>query len=92
MITVTDVPSRSRYEAKLDGETVGFVSYRAADDQLLLTHAEVDPSLRGRGLGEQVVRATLDQVRDRDAKVVPLCGFVHSVMRDNPEYHALMQR
>ena len=90
MITITDVPSRSRYEATVDGEVVGFVTYRERDDELLLTHAEIDPTRRGQGLGEQVVRATLEEVSATHTRVIPVCGFVRSVMLREPEYRSLM--
>ena len=41
-----------------------------------MTHAEVDPSREGRGLGSTLVRGALDDVRARGLKVRPDCPFV----------------
>lgn len=87
---VIDNPERSRYEITIDGTAVGFCSYRDSGGVFLLPHAEVDPRVGGRGVGTQLARGTLDDLRRRDVKVVPLCPFIADFIVKNPEYADLV--
>jgi predicted GNAT family acetyltransferase len=89
-VTVVDNPSRSRYDITIDGEAVGFCSYRDTGGVFLLPHAEVDPRVGGRGVGTQLARGTLDDLRQRGVKVVPLCPFIADFIAKNPEYADLV--
>ncbi len=83
---VVDNPSRSRYDISLDGDVVGFCSYRENDGVFLLPHAEVDPRVGGRGIGTRLARGALDDLRRRGVKVVPLCPFIADFIAKNPDY------
>jgi predicted GNAT family acetyltransferase len=90
IIEVIDKPDASRYEVRLDGETVGFCSYRESDGEVLLPHAEVLPEIEGRGIGTALARGTLDDLRRRGRRIVPLCPFIVEFIRKNPEYGDLV--
>jgi predicted GNAT family acetyltransferase len=49
---------RSRYEITVDGRVVGFAEYRRHGDSLIFPHTEIEPSMRNRGLGAELVRTT----------------------------------
>lgn len=85
-VEVTDRPKRSRFEVYADGELAGFADYRRAGDQLSFTHTETEPRLAGRGLATALIRAALDEVRERGAGVLPYCSFVQDFIKRNPEY------
>jgi predicted GNAT family acetyltransferase len=91
-VVVHDMPERQRYEATRDDEFVGFVDYRrdAARGAVLLTHAETVAHLRGQGIGEQIVRGVLADLSARSERIVPVCGFVRSVVRGNPDYERML--
>jgi predicted GNAT family acetyltransferase len=86
---VRNNPALSRYEMDVEGG-VAFATYRADDRTVTVTHTEVPPSLRGRGLGDELVRGTLDLIRASGRKLVPRCGFVSIFVRRHPEYHDLL--
>lgn len=99
-ITVVDQPERSRFEARTDdGSVVGIIDYRparyAGEDSspgdLELVHTEVDPGEENRGIGTQLVREALDQLRASGRGVMPLCEFVSAFIRRNPEYQDLVR-
>jgi len=79
-----EVPERSRFELRVDGEVRGLVAYRCRGERYDLHHTEVDPALGGRGLGTRLVRAVLDELAARDAAVVPTCSFVAAVIDADP--------
>ena len=75
-----------RYELVIDDAVAGIADYRVDGDTLVFPHTEINPKLRGQGLGEQLVRGALDDVRRRQSKVRPLCWFVDEFIDNNPEY------
>ena len=86
-LAVTDVPDASRYEARRDDELAGFVEYIRAGNVIVLAHTEVEPAFEGQGVGGQLVRAVLDDIRERgDLEVVPTCPFVAAWLGRHPEY------
>ncbi len=91
MSHVTDNRAKSRYEMPVDGK-IAFVAYRRDEGMIFLNHAEVPQELEGRGLGSELARATLEQVRSEGLKVVPRCGFIAAFIRRHPEYADLVAK
>ena len=73
---VRDVPENERYELRVDGELAGFADYRRDGQRVLLPHAEVDPSRRGRGLATELAAAVYADLEARGLEAVPTCGFM----------------
>jgi uncharacterized protein len=91
MAQVRDVPDQSRYEILLDGKCVGRLDYFSSGESVTLPHTEIDPSYGGRGLGGELVRGALDDLRARGLKVRPACSFVRHFVATHPEYGDLVQ-
>ena len=89
MTTVIDNPDRNRFEMPVEGQ-IAFVSYRRAPGVVTLTHAEVPSALEGRGVGGQLVAATLDALRAEGVKVIPRCSFVAAYLRRHAAQYADM--
>lgn len=89
-IEVQDVPGAHRFELLVDGVVSGRADYRVRDGVTAITHSEVDPHLRGQGLGDELARRTLDQLRSQGATVLPLCPFFAHYVRQHPEYDDLL--
>ena len=83
-------PERSRYELVQDGQVVGVADYRESGDTVVLPHTEIDRSMRGRGLGDVLVKGVLDDLRGGGRSVVPSCWFVAAYIDDHPEYRDLL--
>jgi len=81
-----------RYQFDIDGRRIALVDYIRQGDVFLLTHTEVPVALEGRGIGHQLVRAVLEDIRRKGCRVVPMCSFVSHFIRCNPEYEALLVR
>lgn len=84
--TVTDNPEQGRFEITLDGEVVGFVTYRRRPDSIAFIHTEIDPAHGGGGLGALLVRAALDASRADGLAVLPFCPFVRDYIAAHPDY------
>lgn len=89
-IEVRHDAGRHRFELFVDGEAGGHADYRERDGAVVVLHSEVDPRLRGRGLGDELARRTLDQLRERGVKVVPACPFFARFVDRHPEYQDLV--
>ena len=79
-------PEESRYELHVDGRVAGAARYYLDGDAAVFSHVEIDPDLRGHGLGAILVRQALDAERTRGRTIVPVCPFVVAFVRRNPEY------
>jgi predicted GNAT family acetyltransferase len=85
-VQVHDRPDRRRFEIVVDGEGAGMAAYRLRDGVVVVTHSEIDPRFRGRGLAGELARQTLDTIRARGEQVVPLCPFFARYVAEHPEY------
>lgn len=86
---VRDNPVQQRFELDTD-EGPAVAHYRWDGDLMVIFHTEVPRDLRGRGIGEVLVRGVLDEARRRKLKVLPLCWFVREFVERNPEYRDLL--
>lgn len=86
-ITVRDDPGHHRFEAVGDsGAVAGVAVYRRHDDRVVFVHTEVDDAYEGQGVGSQLVRAALDEVRSEGLRVVAQCPFVREWIERHPDY------
>jgi predicted GNAT family acetyltransferase len=79
-----------RYEWWDGDDLVGFIAYRIEPGARVLIHTEVLPRFEHTGQGSELVRAALDDLRERGLYVVPLCPFVAAYIRRHPEYADLV--
>ena len=89
-IRVEDNPELRRYEIFAEGSRAGILEYRDAPGVRWLVHTRVRPSHEGQGLGGRLARAALDDIREKGVRAAPLCPFVGSYIKENPEYADLI--
>jgi predicted GNAT family acetyltransferase len=89
-VRVVDDPTRHRYEAFVDDELAGFVTYRTRPGVVVLVHTEVDPAFEGHGVGGSLAKAALDDVGSKGLKVDPRCPFIARYLERHPEYADLV--
>ena len=53
----------------------------AGPKKMIIEHTEVDESLKGQGIGVQLLEALVDFVRKEEIKVIPLCPFAKAVFK-----------
>jgi predicted GNAT family acetyltransferase len=87
---VEDNVELSRYEITDNGRVVGVADYRIEHNVVVLPHTEIDPALRGLGLGAELVRAALDAIRGDHRLVVPQCSYVATFIAEHPDYQDLL--
>lgn len=84
--TIEHDEAASRYVIHSEGERAGFAAYERDGDQWVFTHTEVDPQFSGRGLAGELVGHALDEVVAAGGTIVPVCEYVASYIRKNPQY------
>jgi predicted GNAT family acetyltransferase len=85
MLDVVNNTDAGRYET-----SGGHIAYTRDGDVVTMTHTEVDPALEGQGIGGELVRQALDDVRAHGLRVRPSCPFVAAYIRRHPEYADLV--
>ena len=91
---VRDVPDESRYEARTgdDPTLAALIDYRVGKSWIALVHTEVRDGFEGQGIGSRLVRAVLEDLRERQIPVVPKCPFVIGWLQRHPEQHDVLFR
>jgi predicted GNAT family acetyltransferase len=90
MATVVNNPTESRYEIHVDGQLAGFTQYRTTPGVIEFVHTEIDEAHEGRGLGGQLARAALDDVRAAGDKVTATCPFIKGWIAKHEDYQDLL--
>jgi two-component system CheB/CheR fusion protein len=73
-----------KYSAWIDGNEAE-VTYREEGDSLVFTHTLVAEALRGRKVGEELVRQAVADARRRGRHVSATCPFVERYLERHPE-------
>ena len=81
---VREDPQASRFVLETEAGTA-ILDYAIRHTTMVLTHTEVPPAARGRGLGEQLARAAVTTARSRGLAVVAQCPFVRAFLQKHPE-------
>ena len=80
---------KKRYEFQLPEHTP-LIEYIRTKDKIYLTHTEVPVALGGQGIGSELVKKALEDVKEKDLTLIPLCPFVAAYIKEHPEYRALV--
>lgn len=89
-VQFVDDPEKGCYEALIGDHIVGVMVYKRLGRRVVVRHTVVEPEYRGQGLGAQLVRAFLDDVRDRDDTLTNYCSFVVDFIACHPEYQGIV--
>lgn len=67
---------------RIDGERQGFLEFTRPDAGVMrIDYVEVDPSLRGTGLGRQLVEKAVAFAQQNTLRVVPICSYARAVIQ-----------
>lgn len=70
-----------------DGEKeIGYLSYDVEDNgDWIAEHTVVDEAYGGRGLARKLVEALIDEAKQQEIRVRPVCSYVKKVFSADPE-------
>ncbi len=76
-----------------DGEWVAEMTYRkSGEDTIIIDHTEVEESLKGNGVGKDLVKAGVEFARKNNLKIVAQCAFAKKVIDRTPEYQDVLAK
>ncbi|WP_235298137.1 GNAT family N-acetyltransferase [Portibacter marinus] len=88
---VVDNKEKKRFEHEINGK-LAFIDYILTSNKIFLTHTEVPEEFEGQGIGSELVKTVLQEVKDRDLVLVPLCPFVAGYIKRHPKWKELVLR
>lgn len=76
-----------QFVAIVEGK-VSTLDYTVSDDGKVLDYYStfVPKELRGRNIGQDLVKTALDYAKDNQLKIKPTCPFVKRIIDQHPEY------
>ena len=70
-----------------NGERLAEMTYvKAGETKIIIDHTEVGVSLKGEGIGKDLVKAGVDFARQNNLKIVPLCSFAKAEFEKHAEF------
>ena len=93
--TLVELESRATggaYFTIIEGHRAEMTFSRAGETMIIVDHTEVPAALRGRGVGDHLVRHAVEEARRAGAKIFPLCPFAASQFRKHPEYSDVLSK
>ena len=89
-LTLEDNQESKQYQVEIEGLFPRIEYIKTKDDKIYLTHTEVPRSLEGRGIGSEIIRLALEDIKKQDLTLIPLCPFVASYIKKHPEWRELV--
>lgn len=87
-----DGASKGLYRIVVDGVEAEMTYSRAGDGLIIIDHTEVPAALRGRKVGEQLVRRAVEDARREGVAIIPLCPFAKAQIDRHPEWQDVLRR
>ena len=86
-----DGASKGRYRIIVDGVEAEMTYSRAGERLIIIDHTEVPTVLRGRKIGERLVRQAIEDARRDGVAIIPLCPFAKAQIDRHPEWHDVLR-
>ncbi len=84
--------SKGRYFVRLDGAEAELTYSRAGDSMIIIDHTGVPDALRGRSVGQALVRRAVEDARSEGRSILPLCPFAKAQIDRNPDWQDVLKR
>jgi uncharacterized protein len=88
-LEVINNKNENRFETRVQDE-LAVLEYHASSNVMILNHTEVPQHLEGKGVGSFLIKFVLDQARENQYSIVPMCPFVAAYIRRHQEYRDLV--
>lgn len=74
-----------------EGKIVAEITFvQAGPSKVIIDHTFVDESLRGQNIASKLVASVVEEMREQDKKIVPLCPFAKAEFERKKEYQDML--
>lgn len=87
-----DGETKGRYRLVVDGVEAEMTYSRVGQRQVIIDHTHVPDALRGRKIGEKLVRQAVEDARRDGVTIIPLCPFAKAQIDRHPEWQDVLRR
>lgn len=84
-LEITNNSAENRFEVWIDGQ-LSKLDYIEDGNTIVMTHVGVHPEHRGGGVAGRITQVALEYAKQRNLRVIPMCSYVASYIRRNPQY------
>ncbi|MBV6646660.1 MAG: N-acetyltransferase [Cyclobacteriaceae bacterium] len=81
---------KKRFELTVDGYMAKVEFIQNKKGVMYLVHTEVPKELVGQGVGNKIVKESLDYLVENNLKLAPLCPFVAAYVKRHAEYQRIL--
>lgn len=81
----------SRFELPLEQGAKAVIRYRKKGNHLDLLHSEVPSSMRGQGIGKQLVLKTFEAIEKEGYTATAYCSYIRAVAKRSDEWRDKIQ-
>lgn len=74
------------------GTVKATLTYRLKDDVLVIEQVFVDPLLRGRGIGQQLIEQIIAFAKEKHYRIRPVCSYAVAYFEKMPHNQCLLER
>jgi hypothetical protein len=90
-LEVTHNPAENRFETWIEGR-LSKLDYIEDGGTIVMTHVGVHPEDRGQGIAGKITDVALAYAREKSLRVIPMCSYVATHIRRNPQYVELTRQ
>ena len=76
----------------IDGNEAEMTYSRVGKSQIIIDHTEVPDVLRGRKVGERLVRQAVEDARRDKVVIIPLCPFAKAQFGRHPDWQDVLRQ
>lgn len=83
-------PTKGRYVVRLNGAEAEMTYSRAGEALIIIDHTGVPDAMRGRSVGQAMVRRAVEDARAQGRKILPLCPFAKAQIARHTEWQDVL--
>lgn len=92
MIKIIYEPKRNRAAAYDDDKIIGESTYSKSDKIWIIDHTFVEKNYGGQGIATKLVAEVVNQARENNVKIIPLCPFAKREFDKREEYSDVLSK
>ncbi|MEX3314191.1 GNAT family N-acetyltransferase [Sulfitobacter sp. PS-8MA] len=91
-ITREEGESKGRYFTVVEGHEAEMTYSRMGESTIIIDHTGVPDALRGKGVGQALVKRGVEDARAEGRKIVPLCPFAKAQIERHADWQDVLQK